>query len=58
MNEYFVCFDCIEDYFEAIIVEDNYKQVVTTVENLLEKFGGGHADIFDEDGDFVEDVEI
>lgn len=58
MNEYFVCFDGINDYEEGYIYGDNYKEIVTQVENVLKELGGGHADIFDEDGDFVEDIEI
>ena len=58
MNEYFVCFDGIDCYEENFVCGDNYKEIVTEVEKVLRSFGGGHADIFDEDGDFVEEIEV
>lgn len=58
MNEYFVCFDGNDGYTEGDVWGNNYKEIVAQVEDFLKTLGGGHADIFDEDGDFVESVEV
>ena len=59
MNTYYVEFDgnncCVQEFY----ITDNYKQLIEWVTtDLKEGCGGGHADIYDEDGDFVEDIEV
>jgi hypothetical protein len=58
MNEYLVEFDCVNGCGEDVFWTDNYAQLIHWVEECLTAFGGGHADIYDEDRDFVEDIEI
>ena len=59
MNEYMVEFDTIEDgCFERWFSSDEFTDIIEWAEEQLEESGGGHADIFDEVGDFVEDVEV
>jgi len=58
MNEYMVDFDGVYDCGVAYYETDNFKQLITWIENDLEEMGGGHADIYDEDGDFVDYVEV
>ena len=38
--------------------DDNIQVNSENTKEALEDLGGGHADIYDEDGDFVEDVEV
>lgn len=57
MNTYSVEFDGNDYCAQEFYTTDNYKQLIEWVTLALEECGGGHADIFDEDGDFVEDVE-
>lgn len=59
MNEYTVCYDTVDNgdavgYYST----NNYGELISWVESDLQLLGGGHADIYDEDGDFVEDVEV
>lgn len=58
MNTYFVDFDgnnyCTEETYST----NNYKELIAWVTADLEECGGGHADIYDEDGEFVEDIEV
>lgn len=58
MNEYFAEFDGINGCYDCHYTTNNYRELIAWVEESLEELGGGHADIFDEDGDFVEDVEV
>ncbi len=59
MNEYMVEYDTIDfGWFECSYHGNNYKALILWVEEVLSAHGGGHADIFDEDGEFVEDVEV
>lgn len=58
MNEYFVEFDCVNGSTEEVFETNNYGQLIRWVEECLEAYGGGHADIYDEDGEFVDDVEV
>lgn len=58
MNTYFVEFDGNDYSAQEFYTTDNYKQLIEWVTMDLEECGGGHADIYDEDGDFVEDVEV
>lgn len=37
---------------------DDYDEMIVEVCNELRNMGGGHADIYDEGGNFVEDVEV
>jgi len=58
MNTYYVELDGINDCGSSYFYYDNYKSLINAVEAELREMGGGHADIYDEDGDFVEDVEV
>ena len=58
MNTYFIEFDGINGACEMYYSTNNYKHLFQWVETILKELGGGHADIYDEDGDFVEDLEI
>ncbi len=58
MNEYMVELDGINAFEEKLYYTDNYAELIEWVEDDLRGLGGGHADIFDEEGDFVEDVEV
>lgn len=59
MNEYMVEYDTIDyGWSQCRYQVNNYEALIPWVEGVLSAEGGGHADIFDEDGDFVEDVEI
>ena len=59
---YWVCADCINDYeeYEYEIGENisSRNEMIEEIKHNLKCLGGGHADIFNEDGDFVEDVEV
>lgn len=56
MSDWYVYYDNIHDYDELynFIIDE----VVEHVKDTLKNTGGGHADIYDEDGDFVEGVEV
>lgn len=58
MNEYMVEFDGVNDCGTAYYVVHNWWELMGFVKSALDEMGGGHADIYDEDGDFVEDVEV
>lgn len=36
----------------------SFEAMIEDIESALEDLGGGHADIFDEDGNFVNDIEV
>ena len=57
--EYQVEFDTIEDgTFLTWFGSDEFEDILRWTEEELEEHGGGHADIFDEEGNFVEEVEV
>lgn len=57
--EYTVEFDTIDDgWFECWYDSDDITEVIGWVAEDLEEHGGGHADIYDEDGEFVDEVEV
>ena len=58
MNTYFVEFDGNDYSTEETYSTNNYKELINWVTANLKECGGGHADIYDEDGGFVEDVEV
>ena len=58
VNEYTVCLDGVNGYSEEFYTTNDFKELIYWVEEDLRRLGGGHADIYDEDGDFVEDVEV
>ena len=58
MSTYFVEFDGNDYSAQEFYTPDNYKQLIEWVTMDLEECGGGHADIYNEDGYFVEDVEV
>ena len=57
--EYMAELDGIEDcgvhYYSRFA---DLAELIEWVKEDLEYLGGGHADIYDEDGNFVEDVEV
>jgi hypothetical protein len=58
MNKYMAELDGINNSDTAYYETNNYGELIRWIENDLRMLGGGHADIYDEDGDFVEDVEV
>lgn len=58
MNAYFVEFDGINCPDHEVYLTNNYKELIGWVIEDLEKYNGDHADIYDEDGEFVETIEI
>lgn len=59
MMEYTIEFDTINDgWFEAWYASNEFEEIIEWVKDELREHGGGHADIYDEEGDFVEDVEV
>ena len=45
---------CGTNFYES----HNHAELINWVQEDLKTLGGGHADIYNEDGDFVEDVEV
>ena len=45
-------------FFYSVFSEEEYDLVEMWVKEDLEEMGGGHADIYDEYGNFVDDVEV
>ena len=58
MNTYYVELDGVNDCGSGYYYFNNYKSLINAVEADLQRMGGGHADIYDEDGEFIDDVEI
>ena len=58
MNSYYVEFDAMDGYEIAYYDVNNWWELIGFVNNALDEMGGGHADIYDEDGDFVDVVEV
>jgi hypothetical protein len=58
MNKYTAELDGINNSDTVYYETNNYGELIRWIENDLRMLGGGHADIYDEDGDFVEDVEV
>ena len=58
MNEYMVEFDDVNDWGTAFYNVNDWWELIGFVKNALDEMGGGHADIFDEDGNFIDDVEV
>jgi len=59
MNEYYVEFDLVEfGYADAYIYADTRHELTNKVKRELTTWGGGHADIYDEEGNFQFDVEV
>ena len=58
MSDWYVYYDGINDYGENELYNFILDETIEHVKNTLKDMGGGHADIYDEDGDFVEDVEV
>ena len=56
--EYRIEFDGINDCGTEWWDYDDYGEMIAEVCHELRKIGGGHADIFDEDDNFVDEVEI
>ena len=58
MKSYYAELDGIEDCRTAYYPECDDKELITWVENDLTWLGGGHADIYDEDGEFYKEIEV
>ena len=59
MTEYMVKFDLITgENFKGWYSSDAIEEVVDWVTEDLEEHGGGHADIYDENDNFIDDLEI
>lgn len=59
MKEWTVEFDTNDcGGFTEYYAADNLWDVIEWTEETLEECDGGHADIYDEGGNFVEDVEV
>ena len=58
-KEFCVEFDLVETgYATAYFYAPNLKAVKADVKEELKIWGGGHADIFNAEGDWVADVEV
>ena len=57
MDEYMVEFDGINDCGTVYYTVRDWWELIGYVNGALDEMGGGHADIFDEEGNFIEDVE-
>ena len=51
-------FDGVNDWGTAFYDVNGWWELIGFVKNALDEMGGGHADIFDEDGNFVDEVEV
>ena len=51
-------YDGVNGYEEEYLETFNHDELIEWVTETLQTLGGGHADIYDEYGDFVEDLEI
>lgn len=58
MSDWWVYLDCNDGYEELEICGHELDEVIEMVQEALEDLNGGHADIFDENDNFVDDVEI
>ena len=58
MLEYFVEFDGVDGSTEGDVWGKTHEEIISQVKDFLKELGGGHADIYDENGDFLEDIEI
>lgn len=58
VNEYMVDLDGINNSGIAYYETNNYRELIKWIESDLRMLGGGHADIYDEDGEFIDDVEV
>ena len=58
MKEYFVCFDTNTEYVEGYVYAENDTDLLQQVANILWNYEGGHADIFDKNGEFVGNWEV
>lgn len=58
MSDWWVCADGIDRYEEFEICGYELDEAIEMVKEALEDLGGGHADIFDEYDNFVDDVEV
>lgn len=59
MFEVFAEFDLLwYGFAEAYYQGKNYEDCKAQVVQALETCGGGHADMFNADGEFIDDVEV
>ena len=56
--EYMIEFDGINDCGTEWWTYDDYGEMIAEICNELRNIGGGHADIYDEDDNFIDDVEV
>lgn len=58
MFEYYVEIDAMQGLFQTYVDANNIDDAKEQVKDILIAEDGGHADIFDEEGEFVDYVEI
>ena len=58
MNTYYVEFDGINECEVAYYDDVSWHELIGFVNSALGDMGGGHADIYDAEGDFIEAVEV
>ena len=59
MREYFIEFDLVYyGYANGYYYADTRKELTSKVKEELKVWNGGHADVFDEEGEFLFDVEV
>lgn len=56
--EYYIEFDGIDESKAEWWEFDNFDNLIDSVAEELKLLGGGHADIYDEDNEFIQSVEI
>lgn len=56
--EYMIEFDGVNGCGTEWWDYDDYDEMIAEIQDELRKMGGGHADIFDEWDNFVDDVEV
>ena len=56
--EYMIEFDGNNDCYTVFWDYDDFGDLMADVEAELKVIGGGHADIYDEDDNFIEEVEV
>ena len=57
--DYMIEFDCINDCGGTEWWSyDDYDELIAEIYSELQYMGGGHADIYDENGEFIDDVEV
>ena len=58
MSNWYVEFDGINGCFANWYYDFTLNEIIAEAEMTLQDLDGGHADIFDEDDNFIKDIEI